>query len=418
MTIHHQQANAPLFLGQECMARTFLPVGQGAFYAECFHGASLDSLPVNVVYDCGSISKNSKSLIENAATSAFGPDNIDGCKRVIHAVFISHFHKDHIDGIPTLLQNYDVRRIYFPFLEPENKSLMKIWYRAQGINVNEFAFRFLENPRDAIASNVQLIAVGDKEDERKVSSLTNVGFHGNGQRIELATIIDSAWPFLSNAPFGKWGYVPFNIEADQFVNNVKKELQNSFPNEFVKGRPISGDKLDELYKKDKTSREAVIDAFKKAGSFEEINTNSLVLFSGICNRTALQQTISQSGKGQPRSLNVNYRNLPAGCLFTGDYNAQRIPKAQGRDPWRELYGHYQGYWPCIGCIQIPHHGSDNNFNPNFLSIPNQNTIYVISAKENSSKHPGKTVNNTFNQKGKEYYKATEDLNSMLRLCIK
>lgn len=89
------------------MIRSFLPVGQGAFYCEQF----MDDLKrewVNVVYDCGS-STNVK-LVEEQIKNNFEKDEI------IHAVFISHLDEDHINGIPFLLKYCNVNKIFFPLL--------------------------------------------------------------------------------------------------------------------------------------------------------------------------------------------------------------------------------------------------------------------------------------------------------------
>ena len=64
------------------MIRSFLPVGQGAFYTEQF------DCGVNVVYDCGS--STSRSAIEKQIACTFES------REKIQAVFISHLHEDHI----------------------------------------------------------------------------------------------------------------------------------------------------------------------------------------------------------------------------------------------------------------------------------------------------------------------------------
>ena len=104
------------------MHRYFLPVGQGAFYAECFHDDVHCSSPINIVYDCGTITgtqQEQEKRIACAAQQTFGSTPPGEQKIVIHAVFISHFHKDHIDGLPWLLKNFEIRRIYFPLINPK-----------------------------------------------------------------------------------------------------------------------------------------------------------------------------------------------------------------------------------------------------------------------------------------------------------
>lgn len=75
------------------MIRTFHSVGQGAFYSEDFDNFKM-------VYDCGSY-KN-KDLIENEVKNSFDT------KEVIDAVFVSHFHEDHINGLEFLLKTIEL----------------------------------------------------------------------------------------------------------------------------------------------------------------------------------------------------------------------------------------------------------------------------------------------------------------------
>lgn len=85
------------------MIRSFLPVGQGAFYCERFRDL-LEDKSINMVYDCGS--SNGKVVIEREIAKSFRKGE------TIHALFISHFHDDHINGIPFLMKHCNVENIY------------------------------------------------------------------------------------------------------------------------------------------------------------------------------------------------------------------------------------------------------------------------------------------------------------------
>ena len=72
-----------------------------------------------------------------------------------------------------------------------------------------------------------------------------------------------------------------------------------------------------------------------------------------------------------------------GCLYTGDY------EAKGKHKWNDLKNAYDKYWDYIGCVQIPHHGSHKNYNPEFASL---NSYFVISAGcRNNYRHPSGLV---------------------------
>ena len=97
------------------VTRTLHPIGQGAFYTEKFE---YDGQQCNVVFDCGG---RALSVIEERVKKY--------CNRLsreqkvelptIDAVFISHFDNDHVNGLKTLLDNAEVKRIFLPLL---NKS--------------------------------------------------------------------------------------------------------------------------------------------------------------------------------------------------------------------------------------------------------------------------------------------------------
>ena len=66
------------------MIRSFLPVGQGAFYCERFEDSKTGKR-INVVYDCGSISPNHHRILREQIQDHFDE------REDIEAVFISHF---------------------------------------------------------------------------------------------------------------------------------------------------------------------------------------------------------------------------------------------------------------------------------------------------------------------------------------
>ena len=89
------------------MTRTFQPVGQGAFYTEQF--SKDDGGTFNVVYDCGSDSLDIQSL-SKVIKKSFPKES------VIDAVFISHFDSDHVNGLPELMRNFKVTKIFLPLI--------------------------------------------------------------------------------------------------------------------------------------------------------------------------------------------------------------------------------------------------------------------------------------------------------------
>lgn len=84
----------------------FHKVGQGLFYS-----GNLSS-NYQFVFDCGT--NNSKSLVQNEFSKL---DN-----KVIDFVVISHLHKDHINCLQDLINNFNVKKIYLPYLRYEKND--------------------------------------------------------------------------------------------------------------------------------------------------------------------------------------------------------------------------------------------------------------------------------------------------------
>lgn len=90
----------------------FHNVGQGLFYS-----GHIDNNHFNFVYDCGTSS--AQKYIENAVDNQLPSQDID-------FVVISHLHKDHISGLKRLVDNYNVKKIYLPYLGYGNSSLIRL----------------------------------------------------------------------------------------------------------------------------------------------------------------------------------------------------------------------------------------------------------------------------------------------------
>ena len=76
-------------------------------------------------------------------------------------------------------------------------------------------------------------------------------------------------------------------------------------------------------------------------------------------------------------------SYPSGCLYTGDYDASGMRK------WKDLKHVYNDYWHYIGCLQIPHHGSHNNYNHEFCDCFSH--IIISAGVNNKYGHPDADV---------------------------
>lgn len=378
------------------MVRSFLAVGQGAFYCECFRANPNN---VNVVYDCGS--STDKNILEGAIKNNFYQGE------EIAALFISHLHEDHINGIPFLLRHCKVKKIYFPLIASNNKKILDIYNDINGIR--GFTADFLRNPGRAIRAlqigyRPELIGIreqGQESYERELEFLV--------EREEDIRILESGHNVFAdmNLPpqiHGEWLYIPFNFRRKSRIEKLKDNLKTQF------GRPVTEEEMEHMWRDTSqagnSDRQKIIAAYK--GVPGKLNVNSMTLFSGEKEYNLRQCLDTQCMRGCKNPCWC-FQSKPSGCLYTGDYDAS------GQEKWEQLETAYKEYWKFIGCIQLPHHGSKHNFNINFL---NMNAYFVVSAGfSNQFQHPHASVVKAFLLNRKMLFVVTEQVGSSLHLWV-
>lgn len=102
-------------------------VGQGGFHSAKVEVSRLDDTEYSFdyVYDCGAVAFGKKSPLRQSIQSLKSQLRADGAgQRVINALVLSHFDQDHIVGAKHLVERYDVRRIFLPYLSEQEWMLV------------------------------------------------------------------------------------------------------------------------------------------------------------------------------------------------------------------------------------------------------------------------------------------------------
>ena len=354
------------------MIRSFLPVGQGAFYTEQFSGSFGQ---INVVYDCGS--QTSLPLLRRQIQQTFAPGS------VIDAVFISHLHADHINGLPFLLTHYRVKNLFFPLLTQEHRQLLLLRdLVAPNGPTTPFLTSFLTNPYQAFGEldldyTPTLYQIRDYRQPDLSSNLDAISLP-SGETVSHIILPGG------DKDLDDWLYLPFNFQQDTRLAILRSALRKIFHRDY------SPEELAEGLEDGTISYADLRQAYHQVPN--TFNTNSMTLLSSSQSSQYAQVPLSPN-------LAVNLRqcsshcsqsqccvsSYPSGCLYTGDYEASKPPLYQ------ELAHAYDSYMADIGCLQLPHHGSRYNYNTDLSHLPACMFYIASAASSNKNHHPHASV---------------------------
>lgn len=361
------------------LKRTIWPVGHGAFYTEQFFDENNNPI-WTAVYDCGSEQPN---MLEHAIDEMF-PKLSGGRKHYINALFISHFHSDHVNGLEYLLSRCSVNTLVLPQL---TSNYMADTLAACALDENR-----------AIADIVYGLYTGTSHiAERIVEVPSNLDWNQDGQILvvpQTAKDIQSrhheVW---DKADFinpkicdGNWIYLPFNLYS------ASKELKDAFAEDgkFMDSatKQISISKIyDELSQgKWKDLQDIYKTAFPKGH-----NEYSMPVFSGeqvltrswrkvstydICRRRILW-ILSDLYYNKFYEIGEDLHTNP-NCIYTGDFLAKYVP------PMIAFYNVHK-VWDNTRLLQIPHHGSYGNYCDDLYDFPK--VTFLSAAINDRYNHP-------------------------------
>lgn len=394
------------------LTRIIHPVGHGAFYTETFFDGKEY---FNIVYDCGG--SNKEIINKNINWYLDFLKQEQGCK-VINAVFVSHLHADHINGLDYLLDNANVKFLFLPQLNFSQKIetyLYNIFItNSLATDANKLIFKLNDNGYNG----VKIIKISNDESELKGTiEISEKGLDKYSQ-----TSLKSGVK-LYPKNFTDWLYVPYNskINGDfkKFFINKLEELKNKFPNHkglIDKIKDVS-EKEEEHQQKEsfiffENLKELIknigINKIKKVYSEyfckkNKHNSYSMPLFSGLQNTTYLH---SNKQCYEYCKLCNCYKILCTelknpNCLYTGDFIAK------GNRNLSSFKKNYDRLWNTIETIQIPHHGSIYNHNPKLYS--NINNAFVNVEKKDNYKN---TLADIFKNGCKKIDVVTEDISTI------
>lgn len=360
------------------VSRIIYPVGQGGMHYEHFSDGTNEFC---ILYDCGG---STKSIIEKRIDHLL--HSVTGGH--INAVFISHFHNDHINGLQYLLSKAKVDYLIIPQLTEElmaeailYNSIHRSSHSANGFLVSLFAAE--NNLEDTI-----IIRIPPTDDPLYINdSITQLG---QSSTIKSKKVFS---PYFTT----DWLFIPYNpiVPKIGFIGELKKILGVTDLNltdlpRLLKANSAKLGEIKRLYEKKFNGKH---------------NSYSMALYSGNKNG-AVSRCYTPTPYLYHRSI-LDY-SMPfrsANAAYTGDMEAASV---QG------MATYYGTLWETIGSIQVPHHGSFDNYTDLLYHFPVRGFISV--GNNNSFHHPGISTLTGMERNYCQPVLVTEELSTVRTYC--
>lgn len=351
------------------LTRIIHPVGQGGFYSETLKYGSDE---INVIYDCGGNDKTAMTYyLDN-----YYPNKT----RAIDAVFISHLHDDHINGLEHLLKNYNVKYLFLPQMTSDEQLEVLLFnsiVNGSGVNANYLFLLDLMNNDDSLRQReTKIIRVQRNTGEGEGLNMEiddNNSYEISGYQINN-NVIKSGSKIHFNK---KWFYIPYNPPL-----KIRKNI--GFFDFFKRELNLVNFELEEL---PNVIYNVGIDTCKKV--YEKYfdknhNAYSMVLFSGTVRFRPYLHCCDECIWFHRKIICPHHRLMykkngfcgSPNCLYTGDFDIEKFDRMQS---------FYKPFWETIGSIQVPHHGSRNNYSPELYEYAHRGFISV--GERNKYHHP-------------------------------
>ena len=354
------------------VTRTLHPIGQGAFYTEKFE---YDGQHCNVVFDCGGTEKFIEKEVKGYCDSL--PCDNESLKPTIDAVFISHFHEDHVNGLETLLNKAEVKCIFLPLL---NKS-----------DVYALSLSFVEKLGDPLSLYSKLVESAisgedlewDRNSDKKIKivRIRKAGdTEGNGNEEYDLESDDSRTEIPSGTSIKLKNSTPWIFKTFNF-GNAKGQREEQLKKALEKENVTSLTDLVDKWQ-DTQYQENIRKCYESVSG--SMNTNSMVTYSGLGKNdfTVTNCMTSKSCYWRNCSDINSFAPHKAGCMYFGDY------EAKGKCKWKQYEDSFGYLIDLLHVQQVPHHGSRHNYNVK-LNKPKKKMNFISAGIGNKYHHPHK-----------------------------
>lgn len=343
-----------------------------------FHSASIniDGYLYRYIYDCGA---HNVSIAKREIDRYVNNEDMEGNGKVVDMLVISHFHADHIKGIPYFLKQFRIKNLVIPYLSEDAKALVLAYLAAIGVDEWNVFSELILAPEDWLAnleSDAQVVQIsaedGDRLDEATVPPNGNGLAIGNGvfnQRTPGAVFVGGVpvWRFKFHVE-DKPGYVA------AIVNAIATKLK------------LNGEQLKACLQDSKwinENWEALKKCFTSIGSANQ-NATNLSMFSG-----PVKNIVVKRANFQPNKRNLGWwcydDRERIGWLGTGD------AELKNSTAYIAFESSFNSYFSQIDTVTVPHHGSRRDYNAKIGYFGFRHVITSNHLVDPKDKHPSSDV---------------------------
>lgn len=365
---------------------TFWGVGQGLFSSGQVH---LPNSKFVWVYDCGS---ENFSLVQKAIHRM----KVDYQQEDIDLLVISHFDKDHINGIKELCNNYHIKKIMLPYYPLAERLILAYMLK---INQNDDFFELFVNPINYFINSVNV----SKETEFLLAPISDIYSNSDpnidppqgDDELLLYEIQPLSSEFSSISNKVRWlnpkQYFTCQNEIEFFFYNVPIHYLKKYPTNFsvfkkyidniIAVKPLDIISIRKVYEKYFIRQ-------NKKGENNSKDANVISLFLYVSPLSSIYSNI-ELRIGQVKSVTYSrylymydfgYQHKK-GILYTGD----------GSLKTKKLLNSFQNSMGDrlnnIAYLQVMHHGAEGNWRKGLGSLFSP-VASIFSADENGKyNHP-------------------------------
>lgn len=395
-----------------------LPVGQGGFHvgtleklasdtaiwSASINGDAIPSADFLYVYDCGSEPK--KGVVKEIRSIVARRPS-----RYLDMLFVSHFDRDHICGIPHLLEESTglrVDTIVMPYLDAVSRIIA--FGRCANITGDRISERF---HKDLV---IDPVGTMNRFNPRQIIMVMPSDEEGDTGFFELP-IVD---PPISGPDSTPWEAVNLSsVRQEPGGATVVKDLEfNIAPDRY--GGWLLKPYVKRASREDREAFSAAVEVLLRwpRGSFHDrVQKKSERALMVTKHRTAVSRAyewafgdkneaslLLYSGPAHPQKAGAVYRGMTeceiarVGWLGTGDANLKDAVAVRDFQTW------YSDQLDWLMSFMLPHHGSAHNYDPSISVVDAEVWIAAAEPTRSTWKHPASEIVDAIKKSGAKFRK--------------